>query len=147
MAAVERSALLGFTATQMLALVQDVESYPAFLPGCVAATVEAREGARSRARLSFRLKGLSDEFATENELRETEPGLSTLEMRLLRGPFKRLSGQWRFQRLSDDACKVSLAVQLEFGALALEKLFLGSLDRAVGELMSAFKARAETLYG
>ena len=31
---VERAALVGFSASQMYALVNDVERYPQFLPGC-----------------------------------------------------------------------------------------------------------------
>lgn len=147
MARVERSALLAFDPAQLLALVEDVERYPEFLPGCSSALIEQREGETVRARLGFRIKGLSDSFATENLTVTSEDGVRSLRMRLVQGPFKRLSGEWRFQPLGEGASKASLAVELEFGVLALERLFGKQMDQAVGNVIAAFKARAEALYG
>lgn len=147
MARVERSALLSFDPEQLMALVQDVERYPEFLPGCSSAAVERREGDTVRARLGFRIKGLSDSFATENQSLTGEDGVRSLRMRLVQGPFRKLSGEWRFQPLGEGASKVSLAVDLEFGALALESLFGKQMEQAVAGVIAAFKARAEALYG
>lgn len=147
MARVERSALLAFDASRLLALVEDVERYPEFLPGCTAATVEQRDGACVRARLGFRIKGLADSFATENQTSLGDDGIHRLRMRLLQGPFRSLSGEWRFQPLGEGACKVSLAVDLDFGVRALEALFGKQLDQAVTGVIAAFKARAEALHG
>jgi len=147
MARVERSALLAFDPAQLLALVEDVERYPEFLPGCSSAAVEQRAGDTVRARLGFRLKGLSDSFATENQSLSGEDGVRCLRMRLVQGPFKKLSGEWRFQPLGEGASKVSLAVDLEFGVLALERLFGKQMEQAVTNVIAAFKARAEALYG
>ena len=35
----ERSALVGYSAAQMYALVNDIESYPEFMPGCAGAKI------------------------------------------------------------------------------------------------------------
>lgn len=147
MARVERSALLAFDPAQLLALVEDVERYPEFLPGCSSAAVEQRQGDTVRARLGFRLKGLSDSFATENRSLSGEDGVCRLQMRLVQGPFKKLSGEWRFQPLGEGASKVSLSVDLEFGVLALERLFGKQMEQAVAGVIAAFKRRAELLYG
>lgn len=147
MARVERSALLAFDPAQLLALVEDVERYPEFLPGCTSAVVEQRDGERVRARLGFRIKGLSDSFATENEARDEGDGVRRLRMRLVRGPFRRLDGEWCFQPLGAGASKASLAVDLDFGPRALESLFGKQMDQAVAGVIAAFKARAEAIYG
>jgi ribosome-associated toxin RatA of RatAB toxin-antitoxin module len=147
MARVERSALLAFEPAQLLALVQDVERYPEFLPGCTAARVEAREGERTRARLDFRIKGLGDSFATENETAQDADGSRVLRMRLVQGPFRRLNGEWRFQPLGEGASKVSLVVDLDFGPSALQALFGKQMEQAVAAVIAAFKARAEALHG
>ena len=147
MARVERTALLAFDAAQMLALVQDVAHYPQFLPGCTSAVVENSEGAFVRARLGFRVKGLSDQFATENETSAQEDGSLFLKVRLLEGPFKRLDGEWRFLPLAERACKISLVVELDFGLRALELLLGSQMERAVSGVIDAFKMRAEALYG
>jgi ribosome-associated toxin RatA of RatAB toxin-antitoxin module len=145
----ERSALLAFSAEDLYALVNEVEAYPAFLPGCVAAQVEWREvsaddgSERIRARLAFRVKGLSDSFATENR---GDPG-RRIAMRLTQGPFRELEGTWEFVPLSERACKVSLRLSLEFGNRLMETTLSPWINRAISGVMEAFRLRAEQLYG
>ncbi len=146
MVRVERSALMGYPPAQLLALVQDVARYPEFMPGCVGATVELVEGARMQAGLRFKFAGLTESFLTENIVAASAEGHLALQMRLLRGPFKSLLGEWRFQPLGDAACKVSLSVDLDWGA-SLGRLLAPQLDRAVGGVMQAFKQRAQQLHG
>lgn len=143
MAQLERSALLRFPAASMYELVGDIEAYPQFLPGCVSAKVEHREIELVRARLSFKVKGLSDSFATENRL---EPG-ARIHMKLVDGPFRQLQGVWEFLPLAEDACKVSLKLSLDFGSRVLEGTLSPLLDRAVNGLIEAFRQRAEALHG
>lgn len=147
MTRVERSALLSFTPAHLFALVQDVARYPEFLPGCVAAHVEQADEARVLASLRFKFAGMSESFATENLVLRTADGYSLLQMRLLQGPFKSLLGEWRFQPLGESACKVSLAVDLEWGAQSLGRFLAPQLERAINNVMQAFKQRAELLQG
>jgi len=143
---VERSALMGFAPALLLALVEDVAQYPVFMPGCIGATVESTEAGRTRAGLRFKFAGLTESFLTENMVITTAEGPLVLQMRLLRGPFKSLSGEWRFQPLGDAACKVSLSIEVDWGA-SLGRLLSPQLDRAVGNVMQAFRQRAQALYG
>jgi len=149
MVQVERSALLGFTPAQLLALVQDIERYPEFLPACTGARIESGADARGaqRAGLQFRFAGLTEEFLTANQLRTENDDVAVLDMRLLKGPFKALQGQWRFQPLGESACKVSLQVRLDWSGWSLARLFTPQLERAIQNVMQAFKQRAEQLYG
>ncbi|HSW14594.1 MAG TPA: type II toxin-antitoxin system RatA family toxin [Solimonas sp.] len=143
MASLERSALLRFPAQEMYRLVGDIEAYPQFLPGCTSALVEHTEGDLVRARLGFRVKGLSDSFATENRLEEGR----RIHMRLVDGPFRQLSGAWEFLPLGEDACKVTLKLSLEFGSRLLESSLSPWLDRAVNAIIEAFRQRAGSLHG
>ena len=142
MPSLERSTLLKYSAQDMFTLVGDVEAYPQFLPGCVSARVEHVEGPQVRARLGFRVKGLSDSFATENRLDDNR-----IHMRLLDGPFRQLDGHWLFLPLTDTACKVSLQLSLEFGNRLMEVTLAPWIDRAVNGVMDAFRLRADALYG
>jgi ribosome-associated toxin RatA of RatAB toxin-antitoxin module len=148
MVRVERSALMPYTPAQLLALVQDVSRYPDYLPGCVGASVQSHDGNCMRAELRFRFAGLTESFLTENTLLPAETAApQCLQMRLLRGPFKSLSGEWRFQPLGDTACKVSLMVALDWGAFSPGRLLTPHMARAVDDIMRAFKDRAATLHG
>jgi ribosome-associated toxin RatA of RatAB toxin-antitoxin module len=142
MPSLERSTLLKHSARDMFALVGNVEAYPQFLPGCVSAHIERAEGRQVRARLGFRVRGLADSFSTENRL-----GDNDIRMQLLDGPFRRLEGQWRFTALGEDACKVSLQLSLEFGNRLMDLTLSPWIDRAVNNIMDAFRLRADRLYG
>lgn len=139
----ERSALLTFSADELYRLVGDIEAYPQFLPGCVSASIESADETLVRARLGFRVKGLSDSFATENRM---EQG-TRIHMKLLEGPFKQLSGAWEFQPLAERACKVTLKISLDIGNRMLENTLSPFINGAIGSVMEAFRQRAESVYG
>lgn len=146
MPSLERSALLPFSADDVYRLVGDIASYPAFVPGCVSANIDAlaNPGAdRLKARLGFRAKGLADTFVTENRM---EPG-RRIDMRLIEGPFRSLGGSWEFQPLAEQACKVTLRINLEFGNRMLELTLTPWIERATAGVMDAFLKRARVLYG
>jgi len=139
---ISRSAIVEHSAEEMYALVDDVESYPRFLPWCTAAVVEQRTPALARATLTVGMRGLRQSFTTHNELRPAE----AMDMRLLKGPFRRFAAAWRFKPLSAEACAVEFSLEYEMaGPLArlLEPLF----DHIVSTMVDAFPRRAGELYG
>lgn len=144
MRTLDRSALMPFAAADLFALVADVAAYPEFLPGCVSAQIESEEALaddqrRVRARLGFRVSALSDSFATENLLLAGR----RIEMRLLQGPFRKLEGVWEFKALDPRACKVSLALSVDFASRIMEATLAPAMDRAVNGIIEAFRQRAE----
>ncbi len=98
------------TAEQMFDLVNDVESYPQFLPWCSGTTLIESTDTTMQASLMVAMAGLKYSFTTRNE--HERPGKIRIE--LVEGPFSSLSGVWLFQPLSDEACKVSLSLQFDF---------------------------------
>ena len=139
---IERSAIVEHTAEQMYGLVDDIESYPRFLPWCLAAEVK-NEGKRKRATLTAGVSGIRQSFTTENQ---SAPGRA-IDMRLVEGPFKRFNAGWRFTPLGEHACRIDFSMRYEFSsralAVVLEPLFNGIADTMV----DAFTRRADELYG
>jgi len=43
-------------------------------------------------------------------------------IKLINGPFKELSGEWRFLELDKDACRIELELHYQFSNIILEKL-------------------------
>ena len=139
---IARSAIVEHSAQQMYALVDDIASYPRFLPWCSAAREDERTPEAVRATLSVGLRGLRQSFTTENRLRPGE----AMDMRLLKGPFRRFAASWRFKPLSPEACAVEFSLEYEMaGPLArlLEPLF----DHIADTMVDAFTRRAAELYG
>ena len=69
---IARSAIVEHSAAEMYRLVEDIESYPQFLPWCVAAQVHERSGTQTRATLTAGLRGLRQAFTTLNSNRPGE---------------------------------------------------------------------------
>ncbi|AGH81447.1 cyclase/dehydrase [Psychromonas sp. CNPT3] len=143
MAEVSRSALLMYSADEMYQLVNDVESYPAFLPGCVGAQLLMHENNMMRARVKVSKAGISQSFTTENVL---TPG-KQIEMHLLEGPFKSLSGGWVFIPLDSQACKVCFDLKFEFKSKLIELAFGRIFKDLVGSMVKSFAERAKSVYG
>lgn len=142
MVTIERSALVNFSAQQMYALVGDIEQYPQFMQGCIAAEVLSRTETEVIGRLTLGKAGIKYSFTTCNRLLPNE----AMEMSLVEGPFNNFGATWRFLALTPDACKVSLHMNFDWsGGLlgsAMERLFQYSANTLVDELVN----RAHKLY-
>jgi ribosome-associated toxin RatA of RatAB toxin-antitoxin module len=138
MTRVERSALVAYPAEQLFALVADIERYPQFLPWCRAARIDHREGDEVQATLEIDFHGLRQRFSTRN----TEEAPRSITLALVSGPFKRLSGLWRFTALGEAACKVELTLEYEFGSLLLSRMVGPVFGRIANTMVDAFVKRA-----
>ena len=143
MAAVSRSALLMYSADEMYRLVNDVNAYPEFLPGCVATNIISTSEGTMRASVKVAKAGISQTFTTENTLVEGR----AIAMNLVDGPFTHLAGGWTFTPLDEQACKVSLDLQFTFSSSLAEVAFGRIFNELVGSMVKSFAARAKVVYG
>jgi len=140
MASVHRSAILPYSPSEVFNIVNDVLSYPEFLPWCSEAAIIEQQADEVIAALSLTASGMTETFTTRNLLTPFE----RIEMRLVSGPFRELSGGWTFARLGDDqGCRVSLDLDFQFSGA---KSLLGSVfGKAADQMVDAFCARANEL--
>lgn len=143
MARINRSALVMFSAEQMYHLVNDVASYPQFLPGCVGSQVLERSADSMVACVDVAKAGIHKSFTTRNQLQAGRE----IRMDLLDGPFRQLSGVWRFTPLDEEACKVELSLEFEFSSRLIELAFGRIFTDLVGSMVQAFTQRAKEVYG
>ena len=142
MRTVNRSALVPFSATAMFNLVNDVESYPEFLPWCTASKLKSRAENELVAALTIGYGALNSAFTTRNQFSAPE----WMTMQLLDGPFSDLEGRWGFEQLSDDGCEVTLKVEFDFSNALKDLLFGATFETICNELIDAFIKRAHDLY-
>jgi len=140
---VNRSVLVGHSASRMFALVDDVEKYPEFLPWCGATELIFRDAQVTRATIHISYRGIRQSFTTENAKQQPHVML----IKLVEGPFKSLEGSWRFTELSDAACKVELSMRYEFAGRLLERLVGPVFGYIANNLVDAFVKRAQAVYG
>ena len=139
MKTITRSAIVPCSARAMYDLVEDIESYPRFLPWCVDARVHERGPAHTRATLTAGLRGIRQSFTTRNDNR---PGES-IDMRLEEGPFRAFSAAWRFRPLSPGSSEIEFTLEYELAGRALAKLLEPLFDRIADTMVDAFSRRAQ----
>jgi ribosome-associated toxin RatA of RatAB toxin-antitoxin module len=140
---IEKTALVPYTPQQMYELVNRVDDYPAFVPLCSDATIHSESETELHATIVLAMAGLSHSLSTRNAM---QPGKS-IALSLVKGPFRDLSGMWRFEPGDNGGCKVSLQMEFAFAnrllAISLGKVF----ETFANSMVSAFCKRAERSYG
>ncbi len=124
-------------------LVDDVESYPQFLPWCNQAEVHNRTEESVDATLELQKGALSNKFTTRNSRNEFE----SIGLALIGGPFRHLEGGWQFKELGDNGCKVSLELEFEFESTLVDMMFGSFFEDICNSLVDAFTKRAESVFG
>jgi ribosome-associated toxin RatA of RatAB toxin-antitoxin module len=140
---IRKSALVPYSAAAMYDLVNDVEAYPQFLPWCRSARVLGRDADEVRATLELAVGVVHKSFTTLNRLQKNK----MIEVRLLQGPFQHLEGYWRFEALTESACKVILDMDFEFSGRILAVALGPVFSQIVHTLVDAFVKRAHQVYG
>ncbi len=140
---VQRSALLPYSAAQMYQLVNDIDSYPEFVPWCVNTEIHKEEELEKHATMYFARKAIKTSVTTKNALVKDK----SISMNLVSGPFKQLAGDWNFKSIDENACKVELDLKFDFSNKLYEITLGPVFNQVANKLVSAFSARAKQLYG
>jgi len=131
------------SAQRMYDLINDVERYPEFLPWCVGTAVESQTELEMVATVKMRSGLMKQAFTTRNEL---VPG-KQITMNLVKGPFRQLSGVWRFAELEENACKVSLDLRFEVVSSITGSYFSKMfLNEVANKMVDTFCKRADVIY-
>jgi len=142
MPSINRSALVPFSAKMMFDLVNDVDSYPEFLPWCAAATTLESGDTHRIARVDMRKGPLSQYFTTRNELTADR----AIHMSLIDGPFKQLDGRWEFSEIGDQGCRIRFDIDFAFENFLLQRTLSPVFSEICSRLVDAFVSRANHLY-
>ena len=143
MTVIYKTAVVPFTAAQMYSLVNDIESYPEFLPWCHKATILTQNNNALTASISLTTGKITQSFTTENIMKPD----NRIDMDLVEGPFKFLRGTWLFEQCEGQSCKVSINMDYEFRnrwiKYALDRMF----GHIINTLITTFTNRAFEIYG
>lgn len=143
MTIINRNALVGYTQHQMFELVNRIEDYPRFLPWCSKSTILSKNDLQVEATLEITWSGMHKSFTTRNTLYPFE----RIDIELVTGPFKNLTGHWHFLPLGQEGCKISLDLEFEFAGNLLDKMFQPVFNYIANSLVDAFCKRAVEVYG
>lgn len=142
MPSIQRNALVAYSAKQMYDLINDVNQYASFLPGCLESHVLECSEEHMLASMVLSKAGMRQTLTTSNTLVKDQ----AIEMDLTDGPFKSLSGGWRFTPLSDEACKIELSLDFVFSSRLMEVAFGAVFNSLANNMVNAFSQRAKEVY-
>jgi len=140
---VRRSALIPYSADQMYILVEDIEAYPDFLPWCTSTILHGKDSDFVEASIELQRGAIKKTFRTRNSL---QPGIA-MGIALIGGPFRHLSGGWRFEQLGNGGSKVSLDLEFEFENRLTDSIFGRFFEHTCNSLVDSFTQRADDMYG
>lgn len=139
---ISHSALVPYSVEQMYQLVTDILSYPDFLPGCVQSKILKVCGDQMTASLQVSKAGISKTFTTRNILTDNQ----SILMQLVDGPFRKLTGGWKFTPLSSQTCRIEFNLDFEFTNKLIELAFGRIFRDLTSNMVQAFTRRAKEVY-
>lgn len=139
---IRKSKKCPFSPAQMFDLVADVEKYPQFLPWCAAARLVKRDEKEIIGTLTVEKSGLRKSFTTRNRYQYPQ----SMDIALVEGPFKSLSGRWDFVAQADGGCEVRYEMSFEV-PFFLAPILGGVMEYMANTMVGAFADRADKIYG
>ena len=128
----------------MYQLVNNVADYVSFLPWCRSSEVKSESETEMIASIEIAKGVLNKMFTTQNRLQKDR----CIELQLVDGPFKKLSGFWQFDRLkTENACKVKLELEFEFDNAMMSIAAKPIFTQIANSLVDSFCKRAVEVYG
>ena len=131
-----------YTPTQLFTLASDIESYPFFVPGCVAARIVERRDNLWRVDNVFALGPVRHRFVSYAELNPPDG----LDITSSEGPWKSIRLSWRFAP-SDEGCQLTCRISAEFRSGVVAAIAAFGHHGMERRIMTAFERRAKALYG
>lgn len=143
MTEISKTTIVPYTPSEMYILVNDIESYPVFLPWCTAAKILHQQEESLTATLSLALGKIKQSFTTENTMQDG----TRIEMQLIDGPFKHLSGYWKFNSEDEQSCYIQLHMNFEFRNKIVKHTLGKAFYKVIDTLVESFVLRAQQIYG
>lgn len=137
------SRLEDFSASELFQIASDIESYPKFLPYCIASRILDRKGHELTVDNVFGAGPFRVRFTTLARFNEPVG----IEISSQDPQFKCLSIKWRFDDSNPDGCLVDFEMSQVFVSALKER----ALEVLAGDyehrLIDKFESRARTVFG
>jgi coenzyme Q-binding protein COQ10 len=131
-----------FQQSDLFSLVADIESYPAFIPGCLKTRVLSRRENVLLVENVFGLGPLRQKFISQATLDSPHKLCITSE----NGIWRRFRMDWRFEPMGN-GCRLYCAMELEFSSQLLNAAAPFAAADVESGILQAFELRAEKILG
>lgn len=128
---------------QIYQLINDIPAYPLFVPGCLVARVLEQQVQKITALMVIGYAGVEKTVVTQNRAILNQ----SVQLQLITGPLKRLSGGWYLHPLTPGSCQVRFELQFELLNLWLDRWMEQGAKMLADRMVEAFVQRARAIYG
>ncbi|MFK5986678.1 MAG: type II toxin-antitoxin system RatA family toxin [Pseudomonadota bacterium] len=142
MTTITKNALIPYSAEAMYDLVLDVDQYYKFLPWCSQSAILNQTELLLEGEITVDHSVFKKSFVTQNTLIKNQK----IEMKLLKGPFKRLDGMWEFTALDKTCSKISLHLEFEFQNKIISMALGPVFSQIANSMLDSFCQRAMDVY-
>jgi ribosome-associated toxin RatA of RatAB toxin-antitoxin module len=142
MISIDREKFMPYSATQLYALVNDIERYPEFIPGCTSVQVISRTPTQTHASIRISVAGLRSEVTTRNYCEP--PG--HMHMVQANDSLGEFNGDWWFKD-QRDGCLVRFKADIEIRSRMLGMVADRLGEKAMNLMVDVMCRRAKELYG
>lgn len=140
---VKKVVIVEHTPRQMFELVNDIDSYPSFLPWCSHTEIKSKTAHDLVGALHVNYMKIKTGFTTHNH----NTPYSKITIKLVEGPFKSLSGHWHFTPLGEAGCKIEFTLHYQFSNSLIEKVIGPVFNYISQNLINSFIKEANKRYG
>lgn len=130
-----------YSAQTMFDIVNDVATYPEFLPWCGDTKITLQTDQTMQASVLMKKGKLNHWFSTDNNMVSGKK----IEMTLIDGPFKSLDGVWEFTAFDETTSKVTLTLNFEFSIGITAVLLSPIFTQIANSMVDSFCLRAHEL--
>ena len=123
-------------------LINDIESYPHYLPWCTKTEVTEKSTNIIIGRIFISKSLINWNFSTKNTIKTND----SISLELIDGPFESLTGKWLFSPIDDFNTRVSLSINYKFKSsiieLSIEPIFSSIMNSILKSFVQeAFKSK------
>ncbi len=134
------SRVVPYSADLMYRIVSDIERYPQFLPWVLGLRVLSRDGDNLTAEMAVGYGAFRERYTSRVTL---DPGMRSIDVIAIKGPFRTLENRWRFTPgPSDESCRIDFSIAFEFKNPLLQVAAARAFEKALMKMTDAFVARA-----
>lgn len=139
---IRKSVIVPHTPDKIYNLVTDLKNYPKYLPWCTSTVIKDETENSIIGTVNIEYLKIKTHFTTKN----TNYPYDRIDMQLVDGPFKELSGSWVFKPLGEHGCKIEFVLHYKFSNPLLEKLFGPVFNSISKNIVDCFIKEANKLY-
>lgn len=131
-----------YSVEQMFCLVNDINSYSEFVPGCSISKILEQYDNEIIAELNIVVNGMIKSLVTHNFFIENK----SIGIFLVQGPFKSFYGYWEFMSITHSISKIKYISFYEFNSVFSGIALNYFVQKIYGSIIKAFFYRASKIY-